>query len=207
MPVFSPGCDSGFVEGLERSEKAHLMELHFVSPFVSLWWVGRASLPRQFDGVYKALWTGGVAGRSLCGCRKQQGTVFSVKVDRGCPWVHALYVIQCVGANVSIYRDQHTEVKGRRSAEAMTQSLWKSGGTSFFARTWALLFPGRAHAITSSQRGPERVGWGGEKKLLCRCLEWCCCRSSVGTDPHYCRQHKLISFELERVSLHSGQVL
>lgn len=170
MPVFSPGCDSGFVEGLERSEKAHLMELHFVSPFVSLWWVGRASLPRQFDGVYKALWTGGVAGRSLCGCRKQQGTVFSVKVDRGCPWVHALYVIQCVGANVSIYRDQHTEVKGRRSAEAMTQSLWKSGGTSFFARTWALLFSWESSCYHKLTERSRKGGMRGREKTFVQML-------------------------------------
>lgn len=183
------------------------MELHFVSPFVSLWCVGRASLPRQFDGVYKALWTGGVAGRSLCGCRKQQGTVFLWR------WIEDVHgCMHCMSSSVWEQMFLYTEISTQKWKAGEAQRPWPkvSGsqeGLPFLLGPELCFFLGEVMLSQAHRGGPEKVGWGGEKKLLCKCLEWCCWRSSVGTDPHYCRKHKLISFELERVALHSGQVL
>lgn len=174
---------------------------------LSLQWVGRAPLPRGVAGVYKALWRGTVA-RSLCGCKEQQGTVFLWR------WIEGVH--RCMYCKSSSMWEQmflsteiSTQNKGKRSAATMTPSLLKSSGISFFPRSWAFFFPWRAHSITSSAK--VQKGWdeeGGVGRLLCRWVEWCCHRSSVGTDspktpPTPCRKHKFISFELKRITFHS----
>lgn len=133
MPGFPLGCDGGFIEGLEPSVMADCTELCFVSL--------ESLLGCQTLSATRVCWCLQSSVKRQC-CKKQLVWVwraprncFSVKVDRGCPCMRALNAIQCVQTSVSTYRDQRTEVKGKRNAEAMTQSPWKSAGISFFART------------------------------------------------------------------------
>ena len=75
--------------------------------------------------------------------------------------MHAPCAIQCVGANVSTCRDQHTEVKGRRIAEAMIESLLKSAETSFFCQELSSALSwenSRYHRLTDEiKKGAEKT--------------------------------------------------
>lgn len=107
---------------------------------LNLWWVSGASLPSGFASVYKALWRGDVARSSLCGCRKHQGAVFLWR------WIEDIHgCVNCVPSSMweqmFLCTEMSTEKWEVRGVQRPWHKVWKSAGISFFARTWALLFP------------------------------------------------------------------
>lgn len=195
----SNGCDcSDCSEWCWRSQRAFPEWWQRIYGRLGVLWEGtshRALFVSSVDSAMQIQWClqssevwGGVAGKCLCGCRKQQRTIFCCCCCFLWRWMEDVH--GCMHRLPSSVWEQmflHTDSSAQKWKAGMQRPWPKDSesqqGSPFSARTRALLFPGIPHPSKAHRGGPEKTGCGGKKRSLCRWGEWCCCRKSVGTEP------------------------
>lgn len=121
---------------------------------------------------------GGVAEKCLCGCRKQVVFYF-VKMDGGCPWMHAPLVHTPSSVWVFLHTDSSAQ-KWKAGMQRPWPKVCESQQGSTFLQEHELCF---LLEDLTYHRLTEAVQKEWKKRSLCRWGEWCCCRKSVQTEP------------------------